>query len=79
MAAQLGKSLEQTAYISDIDLDVFRTRRAVMPDDPRPFRRLIAGAKAITIARDRGWVERLWLGDEEIARSELGALVLDHI
>jgi hypothetical protein len=57
-----GQGNQNSRFRSPIDLDVFRTRRAVMPDDPRPFRRLIAGAKAITTARERAWVERLVVG-----------------
>jgi hypothetical protein len=79
VVTRIGKPLDQIPYILDIDLDVFRTRRAATPNDPRLFRQLVTHAKAITVACEPGWVERLWLGKEEIASDELEALVLDHI
>jgi len=44
-----------------------------MPADPSFFRRLICYAKAITIARERGWVEELRLDGEEITSEHLEA------
>lgn len=58
-------SLEAAPYILDIDLDVFHTRRAIKPEDPATFYRLIKGAKAITIATEAECVEDLWLDDDD--------------
>jgi hypothetical protein len=77
--ADLGAPLEDVAYIMDIDLDVFRTRRAATTDDPSLFRRLLHHATAITIAREPGCVEDLRLEGEDITSDELEALMLDHI
>ena len=75
--ADLGTRAEDTAYILDVDLDVFLTRKAAAPADPSLFRQLLRHAKAITIAREPSCVEGLRL--EEITAEELEALVIDHI
>lgn len=55
----VGRSLniEKQPFILDIDLDVFNTRRAVTPDNPVQFHRLIHHATIITIAREKQCVE----------------------
>lgn len=72
--------LEAAPYILDIDLDAFHTRKAIAPNDPTTFYRLIKNAVAITIATEKQCVEELWL-DEEPAMSsdELLSALLDHI
>ena len=56
-------SMESEPYILDIDLDVFRTWKAVRPDDPTTFQRLIRNAIAITIATEQECVKNGWLDD----------------
>lgn len=77
----LGLSdLEAAPYILDIDLDVFHTRRAITPEDPSTFYRLIKNAVAITIATEAECVEEEWLDDEDRMNSgELLQELLSHI
>jgi hypothetical protein len=79
MIREIGQPLGEFSYILDIDLDLFRTRRATTPADPSLFRRLISFAGAVTIARESDWVERLSLDDEAITSEELEAIMIDHI
>lgn len=72
--------LEAAPYILDIDLDVFHTRKAIHPDDPSTFHRLIENALAITIATEGECVEEEWLDDEdEMDAQELLRELLAHI
>jgi hypothetical protein len=45
-----GKGIEELDYILDVDLDYFRTAKAIAPDDPSMFRTLIRHAGLITVA-----------------------------
>jgi hypothetical protein len=56
--ADFTTSLDTGKYILDIDLDYFRTKRAILPDDPSTFHKLIRGAQAITVSTDPSWVMR---------------------
>lgn len=83
--AEIGRciglpDLEAKPYVLDIDLDVFHTRKAIRPDDPSTFYRLIRNALAITVATEAACVEELWLdeSDRMDARGLLGEL-LTHI
>lgn len=72
--------LEAAPYILDIDLDAFHTRRAISPEDPSTFYRLIKNAVAITIATEAECVEEEWLDDEDQMNSdELLQELLGHI
>jgi hypothetical protein len=72
--------LESASYILDIDLDAFHTRRAIEPEDPETFYRLIRNAVAITIATEAECVDDLWLdGDCAFDSDDLLAKVLAHI
>lgn len=72
--------LEAAPYILDIDLDAFPTRRAINPEDPSTFYRLIKNAVAITIATEAECVEEEWLDDEDQMNSdELLQELLVHI
>lgn len=72
--------LEAAPYILDIDLDVFHTRRAINPEDPSTFYRLIKNAIAITIATEAECVKQEWLDDEDQMNSdELLEELLAHI
>ncbi|MFA7350682.1 MAG: hypothetical protein WC009_07965 [Methylotenera sp.] len=62
--------LEAAPYILDIDLDAFHTRRAINPEDPSTFYRLIKNAVAITIATEAECVEDEWLDDEDQMNSD---------
>lgn len=72
--------LEAAPYILDIDLDAFHTRRAINPEDPSTFYRLIKNAVAITIATEAECVEEEWLDDEnQMSSDELLQELLGHI
>lgn len=72
--------LEAAPYILDIDLDAFHSRRAIAPQDPSTFYRLIKNAVAITIATEAECVEDLWLDDDDqMAANELLNELLAHI
>lgn len=47
-------------YILDIDLDAFNSEKAMRPDDPSTFHRLVQGAMGITIAREPTCFEMCW-------------------
>lgn len=72
--------LEAAPYILDIDLDAFHTRRAIKPEDPSTFYRLIKNAVAITIATEARCVEEEWLDDEcKMNSEELLHELIGHI
>lgn len=72
--------LEAAPYIFDIDLDAFHTRRAINPEDPSTFYRLLKNAVAITIATEGKCVEEEWLDDENQMNSdELLQELIGHI
>jgi hypothetical protein len=73
-------NLEAAPYVLDIDLDAFHTRRAINPEDPSTFYRLIKNAVAITIATEAECVEEGWLDDDDRMNSdELLQELLGHI
>lgn len=73
-------NIEAAPYILDIDLDAFHSRRAISPEDPSTFYRLIKNAVAITIATEADCVEDLWLDEQDqMAANELLAELLAHI
>lgn len=61
----LNSQLERAAikiegeFILDIDLDYFKTRKSVSPDDDTTFCNLIRNASFITISMERDWVRLL--------------------
>ncbi|MCP3170224.1 peptide arginase family protein [Myxococcus qinghaiensis] len=58
MAAQDGVlAVEAEPYVLDIDLDYFHSERAIEPDDPTTFYRLVRKAVAVTIATEPTWVK----------------------
>lgn len=60
LAAQDGvPKLEAGPYILDIDLDYFRSEKAIAPDDPTTFHRLVRNAVAVTLATEPDYVEEL--------------------
>lgn len=66
-------------YILDIDLDAFHSRKAVEPDDPSTFYRLIRNAVAITIATEAECVDELKFEDESINAEMLLDRLTTHI
>lgn len=74
------KHMEAAPYILDIDLDAFHTRRAITPQDPSTFYRLIKNAVAITIATEAECVEEEWLDEEDaMSANELLQELLFHL
>jgi len=72
--------LESEPYVLDIDLDVFHTRKAISPQDPSTFYRLIRNAVGITIATEADCVEEEWLDNEyKMSSDELLQEMLAHI
>lgn len=59
---------------------MFHTRRAINPEDPSTFYRLIKNAVAITIATEAECIEEEWLDAEgQINSDELLQELLGHI
>lgn len=81
VTSRLGiPNIESLPYILDIDLDAFHSVRAVTPDDPSTFRRLVRGALAITIATEPEWVKEVWIDDDnEPSADRLLMTTLGHI
>lgn len=72
--------IETAPYILDIDLDVFHTRKAISPQNPTTFHRLIKNAVAITIATEAECVKDEWLdGEDQMSAAELLNALLTHI
>ena len=71
--------LEATRYILDIDLDFFHTNKAIEPDDPSVFHRLIRNAEAITIAVEEGCTLNLQIDGEGISVQTLLQKLDGHI
>ncbi|WP_442782876.1 UPF0489 family protein [Collimonas fungivorans] len=60
MAQADGLSAAEAApYILDIDLDYFHSERAINPDDPTTFYRLVRNAVAVTVALEPECVREL--------------------
>lgn len=73
-------NLDAAPYVLDIDLDAFHTRRAINPEDPLTFYRLIKNAVAITIATEAECVKDEWIDeDDRMSSDELLNALLDHI
>ncbi len=66
-------------YILDVDLDYFRSAKAIAPDRATVFHRLIRGARIITVAEEPGCVGMLRLKGEWIGASELLSALNRHI
>lgn len=84
-ASKIGKAVgvpdvEGAPYILDIDLDAFRYRKAINPDDRTTFYRLIKNASIVTIATEEECVAQLWRDQNDRMDSEnLLARMMDHI
>ena len=66
-------------YILDIDLDYFRTERAVHPTDTKTFYNLIRNAEAITIATEPEFIGYEKLPGENISSATLLPQIMNHI
>lgn len=73
-------NIEAAPFVLDIDLDAFHTRRAIKPEDPSTFYRLIKNAVAITVATEAECVEEEWLDEEaQMNSDELLQELFGHI
>ncbi|MBD3557534.1 UPF0489 family protein [Planktothrix sp. FACHB-1355] len=84
VADRMCRSVGQTnicteKYILDIDLDYFRTAKAIEPADTRTFYELIRNAEAITIALEPKFVALERLTGEDITSDFLLLRLLNHI
>jgi len=80
MAQFVGiQKLESAKYILDIDLDYFHTNKAIDPDDPGVFHRLIRNAEAITIAIEECCALNLQIEGENISVQALLEKIDEHI
>lgn len=71
--------LEEQPYILDIDLDAFHSRKAIEPNDPSTFYRLIKNSTMITIATEPECVDELKFDGETIDADMLLNRLLRHI
>lgn len=80
MAQEGGEpGVEAAPYILDIDLDYFNSDKAIEPDDPSTFYRLVRGALAITIATEPGCVLELRVPGSNITADSLLARMQQHL
>lgn len=73
------KEIIEQEFILDIDLDYFRTARAIEPADSAEFYKLIRQAVAITIAIEPACVEARKLSGEDITADYLLSRLEHHI
>jgi len=79
ITSKLGRlTTKSPPYILDIDLDYFRTKKAISPNDPTVFYKLIKHAAAITIAMEPDCVQML-KHDESLNSEFLLLSLLKHI
>lgn len=80
MASAVGiANIEGSPYILDIDLDFFHTTKALNPDDPRVFYRLIRNAQAVTIAVEAECARGCWLDLEPAPIDDMLRKIYGHI
>lgn len=80
MAQASGEpGVEAEPYVLDIDLDYFNSDKAIEPDDPATFYRLVQGALAITIATEPGCVVEERLEGSNITAESLLARMQQHL
>ncbi|MGX5872976.1 UPF0489 family protein [Burkholderia gladioli] len=70
---------EAAPYILDIDLDYFHSEKAIEPDDPTTFYRLVQNALAITIATEPECVKNLRYRGSKITAQSLLERMKEHI
>lgn len=62
--------LEEEHYILDIDIDLFKSRRSLQPENKGVFLSMVQHAAGITIAKESEWVQRLCF-DEGFGSAEM--------
>lgn len=77
--AAVVPGVEADPYILDIDLDYFHTEKAIEPDDPATFYRLVQNALAITIATEPACVKELRLPGAKIIGKSLLDRMTQHL
>jgi hypothetical protein len=80
MAQEDGLPMAETApYILDIDLDYFHSEKAINPDDPSTFYRLVRNAVAVTVALEPECVEELRCKGSAVTSTSLLDRLKEHI
>jgi len=59
-----SKGIFQEDLVVDLDLDYFKTKKSIVPDNPKEFYKALRASLAITIATEPSCVEGLRLDDE---------------
>jgi hypothetical protein len=72
-------NIEEPPYILDIDLDFFHTTKALNPDDPSVFYRLIRNSQAVTVAVEAECTQSLWLDSEPPRTDDMLLTLYQHI
>jgi hypothetical protein len=70
---------EAEPYVLDIDLDYFHSEKAIEPDDPATFYRLVRNAVAVTIATEPDYVEDCRNEGSKVTGESLLARMKQHI
>lgn len=70
---------EVVPYVLDIDLDYFHSERAIEPEDPTTFYRLVRNAIAVTIATEPEFVEECRDDDSDVTGEALLERMKQHI
>lgn len=70
---------EAAPYILDIDLDYFHSEKAINPDDPSTFYRLVRNAIAVTVALEPECVEELRCVGSTVTSAVLLDRLKEHI
>ncbi|WP_343668596.1 UPF0489 family protein [Paraburkholderia heleia] len=71
--------VEAEPYILDIDLDYFHSEKAIEPDDPATFYRLVQNAVAVTIATEPDYVKDCRIEGSKVTGKSLLARLKQHI
>ncbi|MFV8531522.1 UPF0489 family protein [Ralstonia pseudosolanacearum] len=72
-------AVETKPYVLDIDLDYFHSEKAIEPDDPATFYRLVRNAVAVTIATEPDYVKSCRDEGSKVTGKSLLARMKRHI
>lgn len=72
-------AVESEPYVLDIDLDYFHSEKAIEPDDPATFYRLVRNAVAVTIATEPDYVKYCRDEGSKVTGESLLASMKRHI
>lgn len=72
-------AVEAKSYILDLDLDYFHSEKAIDPDDPATFYRLVQNALAVTIATEPACVKDLRCSGSKITAKSLLTRMEEHL